>query len=114
MLRCAAGRRRHRPGGAPAAQRHDRRAVDDKDYLAAERKASAAGLTLLGFYHSHPDHPAEPSQYDLDHAFPTFVYPIVSIRQGEPTALRAWRLRDDRSGYHEQPVADIAGAAGAS
>ena len=58
--------------------------VDDKDYLAAERKASAAGLSLLGFYHSHPDHPAEPSQYDLDHAFPTFVYPILSVQQGEP------------------------------
>jgi proteasome lid subunit RPN8/RPN11 len=88
--------------------------VDDKDYLAAERKASAAGLSLLGFYHSHPDHPAEPSQYDLDHAFPTFVYPILSVQQGEPAALRAWRLRDDRSGYHEQPVADIAAAAEAS
>ena len=87
--------------------------VDDKDYLAAERKASAAGLSLLGFYHSHPDHPAEPSQYDLDHAFPTFVYPILSVQQGEPAALRAWRLRADRSGYDEQPV-DIPAAAAAS
>jgi proteasome lid subunit RPN8/RPN11 len=85
--------------------------VDDKDYLAAERKASAAGLSLLGFYHSHPDHPAEPSQYDLDHAFPTFVYPILSVQQGEPAALRAWRLRPDRSGYDEQPVDIPAGAA---
>ena len=56
--------------------------IDDKDYLASERQASAAGLALLGFYHSHPDHPAEPSQYDLDHAWPTFVYPIVSVRDG--------------------------------
>ncbi|MGD9902666.1 MAG: Mov34/MPN/PAD-1 family protein [Vicinamibacterales bacterium] len=88
--------------------------VDDRDYLAAERKASAAGLSLLGFYHSHPDHPAEPSQYDLDHAFPTFVYPILSVQQGEPTALRAWRLRDDRSGYLEQPVADAAAGPPAS
>jgi proteasome lid subunit RPN8/RPN11 len=90
--------------------------VDDKDYLAAERTASAAGLTLLGFYHSHPDHPAEPSQYDLDHAFPTFVYPILSVQQGEPAALRAWRLKDDRTGYDEQPIAvlDTADAPGAS
>ena len=87
--------------------------VDDRDYLAAERQASAAGLSLLGFYHSHPDHPAEPSQYDLDHAFPTFVYPILSVQQGEPAALRAWRLRADRSGYDEQPV-DIPAAAAAS
>lgn len=84
--------------------------VDDKDYLAAERKAAATGLSLLGFYHSHPDHPAEPSQYDLDHAFPTFVYPILSVQQGEPAALRAWRLRDDRSGYDEQPVDTAADA----
>ncbi|MEP7116191.1 MAG: M67 family metallopeptidase [Acidobacteriota bacterium] len=80
--------------------------IDDQDYLAAERSASAAGLTLLGFYHSHPDHPAVPSQYDLDHAWPTFVYPIVAIRGGEPEALRAWALREDRSAFDERPIAD--------
>jgi proteasome lid subunit RPN8/RPN11 len=80
--------------------------IDDKDYLASERQASAAGLALLGFYHSHPDHPAEPSQYDLDHAWPTFVYPIVSVMAGEAVALRAWMLRDDRTAFDERPVAD--------
>lgn len=80
--------------------------VDDQDYLTAEREAAVRGLTLLGFYHSHPDHPAVPSQYDLDHAWPTFVYPIVSVVAGTPVALRAWRLRDDRSGFDEQPVDD--------
>ena len=80
------------------------------DYQQAEQAASAADLELLGFYHSHPDHPAEPSQYDLDHAFPTFVYPILSVQQGEPAALRAWRLRPDRSGYDEQPVDTAADA----
>ena len=80
--------------------------IDDKDYLQSERQASAAGLSLLGFYHSHPDHPAEPSQYDLDHAFPTFVYPIVSIAGGEAVALRAWVLRDDRSAFDERPIDD--------
>ena len=80
--------------------------IDDQDYLASERQASAAGLSLLGFYHSHPDHPAEPSQYDLDHAWPTFVYPIISVRDGRPEALRAWMLRDDRSAFDERPIAD--------
>ena len=79
--------------------------VSDADYLAAERRAREAGLTLLGFYHSHPDHPAVPSQYDLDHALPTFVYPIVSIQAGAPVALRAWSLRVDRSTFDERPVA---------
>lgn len=88
--------------------------IDDKDYLAAERQASAAGLALLGFYHSHPDHPAVPSQYDLDHAWPTFVYPIVSVMAGEAVALRAWMLRDDRTAFDERPVGDAAAAAPAS
>jgi proteasome lid subunit RPN8/RPN11 len=88
--------------------------IDDKDYLVSERQASSAGLTLLGFYHSHPDHPAEPSQYDLDHAWPTFVYPIVSILGGQPAALRAWTLRDDRSAFDERPIVDTADPAAAS
>lgn len=82
--------------------------IDDKDYLASERQASTAGLALLGFYHSHPDHPAVPSQYDLDHAWPTFVYPIVSVVEGAPVALRAWMLRPDRSAFDERPVAESA------
>ncbi|MGE0812192.1 MAG: Mov34/MPN/PAD-1 family protein [Vicinamibacterales bacterium] len=86
--------------------------VDDRDYMAAEREAGVRGLSLLGFYHSHPDHPAEPSQYDLDHAWPTFVYPIVSIREGRPDALRAWSLRDDRSRFDERDVVDEADSGG--
>lgn len=88
--------------------------IDDKDYLASERQASAARLSLLGFYHSHPDHPAVPSQYDLDHAWPTFVYPIVSVMAGAPAALRAWMLRGDRSAFDERPIIDDAEAASAS
>lgn len=85
--------------------------IDDSDYLAAERQASVAGLSLLGFYHSHPDHPAVPSEYDLAHAWPTFVYPIVSIVAGEAVALRAWTLRDDRSAFDERPVDEAVPAA---
>lgn len=80
--------------------------VDDQDYLSAERQAGTAGLALVGFYHSHPDHPAVPSQYDLDHAWPTFVYPIVSVMAGEAVGLRAWMLRDDRSAFDERPIDD--------
>jgi proteasome lid subunit RPN8/RPN11 len=63
---------------------------------------------LLGFYHSHPDHPAMPSQYDLDHAWPFFSYVIVSVQGGEPAELRSWRLRDDRSQFDEEtlPIAE--------
>lgn len=92
--------------------------ISDQDYLTSERQASARGLSLLGFYHSHPDHPAVPSQYDLDHAWPTFVYPIVSVVNGRAEVLRAWALKDDRSAFDERPIAepdaDTPGAAAAS
>ena len=74
------------------------------DYREAERQAAAHGGDLLGFYHSHPDHPARPSQYDLDHAWPSFSYVIVSVMNGAPAALTSWRLREDRSGFTEELI----------
>ena len=79
--------------------------VRPADYRAAERRATELGAELLGFYHSHPDHPARPSRYDLDHAWPVFAYVIVSVEGGEPRALTSWRLREDRSAFDEEPVA---------
>jgi proteasome lid subunit RPN8/RPN11 len=76
------------------------------DYRAAEVQAGQAGQELLGFYHSHPDHPARPSQYDLDHAWPFFSYVIVSIVSGQPVDLRSWRLREDRSQFDEEAIAN--------
>jgi proteasome lid subunit RPN8/RPN11 len=78
--------------------------VRPTDYMQAERAATAAGVTLLGFYHSHPDHPARPSQYDLDHAWPSFSYVIVSVVAGEAQDLRSWTLREDRSAFDEQAL----------
>jgi len=78
--------------------------VRPDDYRAAEQRAREAGLDLLGFYHSHPDHPARPSQYDLDHAWPSFSYVIVSVMAGEDTDLTSWRLKDDRTAFEEEPV----------
>jgi len=79
--------------------------VRPDDYRGAEKRARETGLELLGFYHSHPDHPARPSQYDLDHAWPSFSYVIVSIMAGEDKLLTSWRLREDRSTFDEEPVA---------
>ena len=72
------------------------------DYRLAEQRASELGGELLGFYHSHPDHPARPSQFDLDHAWPSFSYIIVSVQQGEPRDMTSWRLRDDRSAFDQE------------
>jgi proteasome lid subunit RPN8/RPN11 len=85
--------------------------VRPSDYQLAERRATELGGELLGFYHSHPDHPARPSQYDLDHAWPTFAYIIVAVA-GERLALRSdvvakagdmtvWYLQEDRSRFEE-------------
>jgi proteasome lid subunit RPN8/RPN11 len=71
------------------------------DYQQAERRATELGVELLGFYHSHPDHPARPSQYDLDHAWPTFAYIIVAVAQTVATDMTVWFLKDDRSSFEE-------------
>jgi proteasome lid subunit RPN8/RPN11 len=82
--------------------------VRPQDYREAERRAAEQGVELVGFYHSHPDHPAHPSQYDLDHAWPFFSYIIVSIRAGVAGEMTSWRLRDDRSAFDPEPLVDEA------
>jgi len=87
-----------------AANRERRYLVSPRDYLAAERGADAAGKILLGFYHSHPEHPARPSATDLDLAQPNFVYIIVSISRTGSAAPRAvaagaFLLEPERTGF---------------
>ena len=76
--------------------------VSPDDYRASERRAAEQDGELLGFYHSHPDHPARPSQYDLDHAWPFFSYIIVAVRDGVPEDMTSWRLKDDRSAFDQE------------
>ena len=75
--------------------------VRPSDYRLAEERARELGGELLGFYHSHPDHPARPSQYDLDHAWPTFAYVIISVASGQAGDITVWWLKDDRSTFQE-------------
>jgi proteasome lid subunit RPN8/RPN11 len=70
-------------------------------YREAENRARSAGGTLVGFYHSHPNEPARPSAYDLEHAWPNLVYVIISVRDAVPGDITAWHLRDDRSGFDQ-------------
>ena len=69
-----------------------------------EEKARERDLDILGFYHSHPDHPAEPSEYDRDHAWPYYSYIIASVSKENVEDMRSWVLRDDRSGYDEETI----------
>ena len=78
--------------------------VTPNDYREAERRAGEVGGELLGFYHSHPDHPAQPSEYDLDHAWPSFSYVIVSVRGGVSGDMTSWRLREDRSAFDQEDL----------
>jgi proteasome lid subunit RPN8/RPN11 len=69
-----------------------------------EEQAEERDLGLLGFYHSHPDHPAEPSEYDRAHAWPGYSYVIASVSDENVEDMRSWTLRGDRSGYDEEPI----------
>jgi proteasome lid subunit RPN8/RPN11 len=75
--------------------------VGPEDYTRAEKRARQRGARLAGFYHSHPDHAAAPSQHDLDHAWPNLTYLIISVIDGEPADMTAWHLRDDRSAFEQ-------------
>ena len=75
--------------------------VGPDDYRLAESRAREQAATLAGFYHSHPDHPARPSQHDLEQAWPNLTYIIVAVDEGAPGDLRSWRLLEDRSGFEE-------------
>jgi proteasome lid subunit RPN8/RPN11 len=84
---------------APA--RRDRYRIEPEQVLFAEREARRRGLDIVGFYHSHPDHPAVPSDFDREQAWPWYVYVIVPVTAGRAGRARAWLLREDRSGFEE-------------
>jgi len=87
--------------------RGERFLIGPRDILNAEREARRAGLDVLGFYHSHPDSPARPSEFDREHAWPWYTYLIISIENGEAGPLNGWQLRDDRSGYEPAPIHSV-------
>jgi proteasome lid subunit RPN8/RPN11 len=78
--------------------------IDPLDQLAVEKDARARGLEVLGYYHSHPDHPARPSDYDRMHAWPRYSYVIISIERGAPKDLTAWVVAEDRSTFCVEEV----------
>ena len=77
-----------------------------KDVLRAERYARSKKLDVIGYYHSHPEDVAVPSQYDLDHALPVWSYIIVSVIAGKAADLRSWVMENDRSKFNEEEISD--------
>jgi proteasome lid subunit RPN8/RPN11 len=82
-----------------ADSRENRFLITPEQFRDAERAARKAGLLMLGIYHSHPDSPARPSEYDRDHAWPWYSYLILSVGRGAAGESRVWQLRDARSGF---------------
>ena len=84
--------------------RHNRFLITPKDYLKAELTADSLGLSLIGVFHSHPDCPNEPSEYDREWAQPFFSYIITRVDEGKAVSHRSWRLAEDRSKYEEEEI----------
>ena len=82
----------------------NRFSVSTADVVEAEKVARGQGLDVVGWYHSHPDHPARPSQYDRDHAWPWYSYIIVSVAEGMPQDMTSWRLNDDREQFSPEAI----------
>ena len=78
--------------------------VTPDDVRLAEKTAAEKKLDLIGWYHSHPDAPARPSEFDREHAWPWYSYIIVSIQKGAPHDMNSYRLQDDRTAYDPEPI----------
>lgn len=84
--------------------RHNRFLITPEAYLNAELTADRVGLSLIGVFHSHPDHPNRPSEYDREWAQPFFSYIITTVNEGKATESRSWRLLEDRSKFEEEEI----------
>ena len=84
--------------------RHNRYLITPEDYLKAELAADRLGLSLIGVFHSHPDHPNRPSEFDREWAQPFFSYVITSVQSGKAVESRSWRLIEDRTKFEEEEI----------
>jgi proteasome lid subunit RPN8/RPN11 len=87
--------------------RHNRYLITPQDYLKGEMEAEALGLDIIGVYHSHPDHPNRPSEYDREWAQPYFSYLITSVQAGRAVESRSWRLSENRTQFTEENIEEM-------
>ena len=83
---------------------HDRYELDPQDLLKAEKDARDKGLEIIGFYHSHPDHPDVPSEFDRERAWPSYSYIISSIMGGKEASTKSWLLNDESQAFEEEKI----------
>ena len=87
-----------------AGEQYHRFLITAEDMLQAELDARRRGLEVIGFYHSHPDHPARPSDYDRDHALPFYSYVILRVAEGRPELMTSWRLQLSREAFDGESI----------
>ena len=84
-------------------ERYHRFLITAEEMMQAELEARRLGLDIVGFYHSHPDHPARPSDYDREHALPFYSYIILRVAEGRPEQMTSWRLQLSREAFDSEP-----------
>ncbi len=85
-------------------EQYHRFLITPENMMKAEQTARSMKLDVIGFYHSHPDHPSAPSGYDKEHALPFYSYVIVSVDKGKAQVLTSWELTDDRSDFMQEKI----------
>jgi proteasome lid subunit RPN8/RPN11 len=88
-------------------EQYHRFSISARQLMAAEKNASDQGRLVLGFYHSHPDHPARPSEYDREHAWPFYSYIIVSIAKRDPVDMTSWLLNASTETFSRQDIVEV-------
>jgi proteasome lid subunit RPN8/RPN11 len=82
----------------------DRYEIDPRDHIRIQREADAGGQDILGYYHSHPDHPARASRFDAERSWAGYVYVIVSVAEGKPVDANAFVAEKDGGPFHPEPL----------
>lgn len=95
------------PNTREDAARHNRFLLTPEDYLRGEQEAMRHGLDVIGVFHSHPDHPNRPSEFDREWALPWFSYVITTVQSGHAIESRSWQLSEDRERFIEETIQEI-------
>ena len=93
-----------RAGNIVVERARDRYEIDPLDHIRIQREADATGHDILGYYHSHPDHPAQASRFDTERAWAGYVYVIVSVANGVPADANAFVAEADGGPFHPEPL----------
>lgn len=87
-----------------AGSKNTRYNIDPLDFVQLDKELEKKHLEIKGIYHSHPDHPSKPSQFDLDHAWPNFSYIVLSVVNGKADILTSWRLVATRENFEQENI----------